>query len=153
MIIPGYEYITHKLIQRPWGAECRFTVARITDGSHINDVIGVDNVNISEADLITKISVRLAKIKETEDYEAMVCHYFDGIGHEVREALHWLIRKIRQYPNATYAQAETAWNTEFADSLFTFAKLTTYVQRRISSTITWSGFKTYVINHHFEGLD
>ncbi len=153
MEIEGYKYITHKLIQRVWGAECRFTVARLTDGSHINDVIEIGDMGISEADLIIRISARLAKIKEIKDYEALVCHYLDDVGIEVREALHWLVRKIRQYPNATYAQAETAWNAEFADSLFTFAKLTSYVQRRISSGITWLAFKTYVINHHFEGID
>ncbi len=76
--------------------------------------------------------------------------FFDDIGIEVREALHWLVRKIRQYPNATYAQAEAAWNAEFADRLFTFAKLTEYVQQRIAPNITWAQFKTYVINHHFE---
>lgn len=31
MEISGYTYITHKLIDRPWYPECRFTVARLTD--------------------------------------------------------------------------------------------------------------------------
>ena len=36
--IEGYTYITHKLINRPWGPEIRFTMAR-PDGSHINAVL------------------------------------------------------------------------------------------------------------------
>lgn len=152
MIIPGYTYITHKLIQRPWGPECRFTIADLS-GNHINDVITIKGMDITEADLVFAISNRLAIIKEARDYEALVCHYFDGIGIEVREALYWLVRKIRQYPAATYAQAEAAWNAEYADSLFTFAKLAAFVQNIIAPNITWAQFKTYVINHHFEGLN
>jgi len=37
MDIKGYKYIAHKIVPRPWGIECRFTVARL-DESHINDI-------------------------------------------------------------------------------------------------------------------
>jgi hypothetical protein len=57
MNIEGYTYIAHKLIQRPWGPECRFTVAR-PDGSHINEVIGISGLDISEADLPALIKTR-----------------------------------------------------------------------------------------------
>ncbi len=152
LVIEGYIYITHKLISRPWGPECRFTVARST-GAHINEVIPIKDIVISDFDLQIVISNRLAQIKYIEDYESKRCHFFDDLGIEVREALNWLIRNIRQYPNATYAQAETRWNAEFAESLFTFAKLTVFIQNRIERNITWANFKTYVINHHFEGID
>jgi hypothetical protein len=74
------------------------------------------------------------------------------MGLEVREAIYWMIRRIRQSPNATLAQAETAWNAEWADSLFTFTKLVAFVQR-VAGNITWAQFGTYVINHYFEGID
>lgn len=54
MEIDGYTYIAHKLINRPWGPECRFTVARI-DGSHINEVIGIASMDIAENDLAVLI--------------------------------------------------------------------------------------------------
>ena len=42
LTIPDYTYIAHKLINRPWGPEVRFTVAR-SDGSHINEVIPINH--------------------------------------------------------------------------------------------------------------
>ena len=93
-----------------------------------------------------------AQIAAYKEREAKFDKRFDNLGTEVKEALFWLIRKIRQYPNATYAQAETAWNAEWADSLSTFAKLAAHVQK-LAGGVTWANFKTYVINHEFEGLD
>lgn len=93
-----------------------------------------------------------AHITASKEREAKFSKVFDHLGTEVKEALRWLILKIRQYPNATYAQAETQWNNEWADSLFTFAKLAAHVQR-IAGDVTWAQFKTYVINHYFEGID
>jgi len=54
-------YITHKLIKRPWGAECRFTVAK-DDNTHINEVISIPSINIEESELIKLIEQRLAVI-------------------------------------------------------------------------------------------
>jgi hypothetical protein len=151
MNIEGYTYIAHKLIQRPWGPECRFTFAR-PDGSHINDVIPIPSVDISTADLTALVTTYLGRMKAEEGRQALFSHVFDQAGPEVKEAVFWLIWQIRQYPNATYAQAETAWNAAWADSLFTFAKLASYVQK-LAGDVTWANFKTYVINHYFEGID
>ena len=152
MDIEGYTYIAHKLIERPWGPECRFTVARLTDKSHINEVIAIPSVSVSQPDLIALVSARLAQMKAAEDYEALFSNVFDACGTEVKEALRWLVIKIRQNPNATAAQAETAWNAEFAVSLFTFTKLAEYVQN-LAGGITWAQFKTFVINRKFRGID
>jgi hypothetical protein len=54
--------MTHKLIDRPWGPECRFTVARMPDGSHINEVIRIPDMKIEEAELVKLISVALVQI-------------------------------------------------------------------------------------------
>jgi hypothetical protein len=59
--IEGYTYITHKLINRPWGPECRYTVAR-PDGTHINDVVPVSSMKIEEMELVTVIVERLKGI-------------------------------------------------------------------------------------------
>lgn len=149
--IEGYTYIAHKLIRRPWGPECRFTFAR-PDGSHINDVIPIGSIDISNADLVVLVTTYLGRMKAEEDRQALFSHVFDDSGKEIKEAVFWLIRKIRAYPNATIAQAQTAWNNEWADSLFDFTKLAAWVQRN-SGGITWDQFKTYVINHYFGGID
>jgi hypothetical protein len=58
MKIIGYELIGYKLIERLWGPECRYTVARL-DGSHINDVISIPNIKIPEGDLAKLVQARL----------------------------------------------------------------------------------------------
>ena len=151
MEIEGYTYITHKLIDRPWYPECRCTFARL-DGSHINEVIRIPGMDISNEDLTTLVSARLAKLKASEEREANFCRIIDGWGPELKEALLWLVCKIRQYPNATLAQAETAWNAEWSDSLFEFDRLVTYVRSQFGG-LTWDQFKTYVINRYFEEID
>lgn len=58
MQIPGYTYITHKLVQRLWGAECRYTVAR-PDGTHINDVVAISSMKLDEAEIEKIVIARL----------------------------------------------------------------------------------------------
>ena len=62
MEIEGYKYIAHKLIQRPWGPECRFTVARLPDNSHINEVIVIESIKIEESVLAEQIASRCKEI-------------------------------------------------------------------------------------------
>jgi len=67
--IEGYTYITHKLINRPWGPEIRFTMAR-PDGSHINAVLPIPSMDATNQQLIDIVSAYLARLKEVEDMEA-----------------------------------------------------------------------------------
>lgn len=158
LTIPDYTYITHKLVQRPWGPTVRFTVGR-SDGPDINEVLPISSMQAKDSELVTVISAYLAKWREMEkmekdaqEREANTCRDFDNSGEEIREALRWLVRKIRQYPNATVTQAETQWNAEWADSLFTWDRLVTFMRRKVGG-LTWGGFKTYVIEHRFVGID
>lgn len=61
MDIKGYKYITHKLIPRPWGAECRFTVARL-DGTLIDNVVAIPDMKILEEDLAVIILADVVRI-------------------------------------------------------------------------------------------
>jgi len=63
MNLPGYEYITHMIINRPWGTECRFTV-KCADGIIIDDVIPVpplsnmtdiENIVIERLKVLTEV--------------------------------------------------------------------------------------------------
>jgi len=151
MNIEGYTYITHKLINRPWYPECRYTFARL-DGSHINEVIQIPSMKISDKDLIALVSAALAKRKAAEDHEAKFCRLIDNWGDELKEALFWLIREIRQYPNVTLEQAETTCNAEWSNSPFEFNKMVTWMRNQFGD-ITWDKFKTCLINYYFRGID
>ena len=151
MQIEGYTYIQHKLLSRPWGPTCQFTFAR-SDGTHINGVSSVPSMDVLNEDLIDIVSAYLAKLKAREDLAATYSHILDDVGKEVKEAVFWLIAKIREYPTATVAQAETAWNDVWSDGLFDFDRLVAHVQK-LAGDVTWAQLKTYVINWKFEGLD
>ena len=61
MKIEGYQYITHKIIPRPWGIECRFTVAR-PDGTHINEIVMLSDGLEDEAQIASLIVGKLKVI-------------------------------------------------------------------------------------------
>jgi hypothetical protein len=151
MQIEGYTYIQHKLLNRAWGATCQFTFAR-PDGTHINSVVTIPSMDVTNQDLIDIVSAYLARKKAREDLAATYSHILDNVVPEVKEAVFWLIAKIREYPTATIAQAETQWDLVWADGLFDFDRLLSHVQK-LAGDITWEQFKTYVINWRFEGLD
>ena len=58
MKIEGYQYIIHKIIPRPWGIECRFTVAR-PDGTHINEIVMLNDGLEDEAQIASLIIGKL----------------------------------------------------------------------------------------------
>ena len=149
LTIPDYTYVTHKLINRPWGPEVRFTV-KDSNNQFIDEVTPIKSMSATDSELVEVISGVLARIKAAKDHAALFSHDFDGMGEELKQAFRWLVQKIRQYPNATLTQAETAWNAEWADSLFTWDKLVVHFRNRVGG-ITWNKFKTFVINRKFEG--
>jgi hypothetical protein len=145
--------LTHRILKkilRPWGWEARVEV--------LNGTVVLEGLTptFDHDPTTAEIDSAMVEIKDRMqarlDYRAVQSEIFDNMGPEIKEAVFWLIRKIRENPNATYAQAETVWNATWADSLFTFAKLTAHVQG-LAGGITWNQFKTYVIGKKFEGVD
>ena len=61
MKIEGYQYIIHKIIPRPWGIECRFTVAR-PDGTYINEIVMLSDGLEDEAQIASLIVGKLKVI-------------------------------------------------------------------------------------------
>jgi hypothetical protein len=145
--------LTHNIlnrVRRPWGYEVSIDVL---DGASILESFNPYFPHPPSDEEITAIMASIkTRLQERIDYEAVRSDIFDDLGLEIKEAVWWLIKKIRDNPNATYAQAETVWNNEWADSLFTWAKITAYVQKK-AGNVTWNQFKTYVINHKFVGVD
>jgi len=145
--------LTHRILKkklRPWGWEA---LVEVLNGTIVLEGLTPTFNHDPTTEEIDSVMVEIKnRIQARLDYEAVRSTVFDTVGPEIKEAVFWLIRKIRENPNATYSQAETVWNATWADSLFTSAKLTTYVQR-MAGGITWTQFKTYVIARKFEGVD
>ena len=136
--------------QRPWGYEVRLL---IKDGSRdVETCTPYWATDPTAGQVDTWAAAYIAKLQDRLDWEAIRSTVFDDIGPEIKAAVFWLIRKIREYPGATLLQAENAWDAEWADSLFEFDRLAAWV-RNLAGNITWDQFKTYVINHNFEGID
>ena len=128
------------------------TAELLQEGVVIEGLRHVFQQDPTDGEIISGIQRIIAR-REAEDTEmATRDTLLSDVGPEVLEALKWLVTQIRKYPNATYAQATTAWNAAWADSLFSFDKFAAYILKRIGN-ITWDRFKTYVINHKIEGID
>jgi hypothetical protein len=57
--ISRYKYITHKIIPRPTGTECRFTMVN-KEGRYFDEVIRVPKEKIADKDLVKLILAHLA---------------------------------------------------------------------------------------------
>ena len=95
MEIKGYKYIQHKLKPRPWGPECQFTVARLSDGLHFNDVISIPDLKIEEEDLAKLILERLKLIdREPEPFiDPQVKMVEDAVMAKAEEIKSLLVQK------------------------------------------------------------
>ena len=146
----GLTHIVHKIKPRPWGYEAVLTI--YNNGDPVEGFTPCWKTNPTHEQINEVIASIKNRIQTRLDYEAVRSIVFDSLGPEIKEAIFWLIQKIRQYPTATLAQAKTQWDAVWADSLFTFNKLVAYVQK-LAGNITWNQFKTYVINHKFGEVD
>jgi len=69
MEIKGYKYLAHKIVPRPWGIECRFAVARLTDDSHINDIAMLETGKEDEKEIALAVAKRLSLIDVPVEYK------------------------------------------------------------------------------------
>jgi len=143
------EIISRK--QRLWGEEVKVV---IKEGLlHIQTLIlEFKGESPSEETIQKRIDRHISQIQAHIDFELNRAVEVDILDPPIKEALFWLVKKIRANPDATLAQAETVWNTEMADKIFDFDKLVSKIKATIGN-ITWDQFKTYVINKKFEGVD
>lgn len=85
-----------------------------------------------------------------------VLNGFD-LGENSREILVKLIKAVRNTPALTITQATTWYDTNYPDAMWKGTELLKRMQTKLEeetgSTVTWAQFKTYVINHIFEGVD
>jgi len=147
--IEGYDYITHKIVQRPWGKECRFTV-KGTKGN-IDDVISVAE-NVTDEELVLKIKNHAEYRERQKDREDRTCQVFDNTGPEVRQALNWIVRYIKANPTKNKSQVKQAFGNAFTTSVFDFDNFVDYLIMQ-TETGKWSSFVVYVTNHFFEEID
>ena len=68
MEIPGYKYIEHQMIPRPWGPQCRFLVVR-PDGVGLNDEFPVDDLRGDDETVAKWIAGRLAVLDVVHEPE------------------------------------------------------------------------------------
>lgn len=111
--------------------------------------------NPSSAELDAFAVTAKARIQKEIDYDDNVMNlrqdqvraleYLDNI-------LRYMVVGIRANPGITQAQAQTAINTAYPDSIVDFSKLYNFYKNLLNIT-TWSEFKIWVIDHKFRGID
>jgi hypothetical protein len=151
LVISGYTVVQHKLVQRPYGATCQFTVID-SKGNYIDEEIKVTSMVISDSDLGTIVSAWLARRASLIAYEASLINTFHLLSPEIFQIVVWVVQQIRTNPGATLAQAQAAWTTKWGNSIFSCNNFIAYVQNSVPG-VTWADFKTFVINNKFRGID
>lgn len=89
MKIEGYQYITHAIIPRPWGIECRYTVAD-QDGNHINDIVMLSDGKEDEETIAEKILYKLQSQAAVEEEPPAKLYTEDEVNELLRDA--WVLR-------------------------------------------------------------
>jgi len=78
----------------------------------------------------------------------------DGLAKEV---LRKLIIAVRNNPSLTKQQSITWYNNNYPDTLYNgeqlLLKMQNWLEKQLGFAPTWDQFKTYVIDHLFEGVD
>ncbi len=85
MKIEGYAYITHAIIPRPWGIECRFTVAD-QDGNHINDIVMLGDGSEDEETIAGMILSKLQSQATVEEEPPAKLYTEEEVNQLLKEA-------------------------------------------------------------------
>ncbi|MGB2961728.1 MAG: hypothetical protein WBC52_04880 [Candidatus Omnitrophota bacterium] len=115
-----------------------------------------ENINVTFSRVIGDGSEQLARKKWQLEVAWSRLNSFD-LGENSKEILIMLIKAVRNNPNLTVTQVTTWYDTTYPDSpwkgLALLKRMQDKIEEEIHDTVDWDKFKTYVINHLFEGVD
>ena len=142
-----------KQTQKGWEVHVEFT--RNVTG----DVKSTTFFFTSEASITKSGPVRIVNKKWNLEISWSDLNRFDLPGDDglARDVLHKLIVAIRSNNSLTIQQAITWYNNNYTDPLYNgeqlIIKMQNWLTKQLGFTPTWVQFKTYVIDHIFEGVD
>ena len=115
-----------------------------------------ETIDVTFSRVIGDGSEQLARKKWNLEIGWSRLNQFD-LGENSKEILIKLIKAIRTIPALTVTQATTWYDTNYPDAMWKGTELLKRMQAKIEEetgvVCTWDQFKTYVINHLFEGVD
>ena len=113
-------------------------------------------MNVTFSRVIGDGSEQLARKKWNLEVGWSMLNRFD-LGENSKDILIMLIKAVRNNPGLTVTQATTWYDTNYPDAPWKGIQLLKRMQAKIEEetgvVCTWDQFKTYVINHLFEGVD
>jgi len=113
-------------------------------------------INVTFSRVIGDGSEQLARKKWNLEVGWSMLNRFD-LGENSKEILIMLIHAVRNNPSLTIEQVTTWYDNNYPDAIWKGISLLQRMQEKIEEetgvTVTWEQFKTYVINHLFEGVD
>jgi len=113
-------------------------------------------INVTFSRVIGDGSEQLARKKWNLEVGWSMLNRFD-LGENSKEILIMLIHAVRNNPSLTVNQVVTWYDTNYPDApwkgLAILQRLQEKIEEETGVVCTWDQFKTYVINHLFEGVD
>lgn len=146
---------SHELLRtktRPWGLEALIKFERSPTGEKTFRILVFEN----KAQLVSDGPGRVAKIKERLELNYSPLNDFD-LGENSRQIMKTLIIWIRNHPDATFGEAVDAYDGAYPDAIWKgssfFYEAQDWLAEATGQTVAWNGFKLYVINNIFAGID
>lgn len=145
---------SHELIrtrERPWGLEALVKFERSPTGEATYRILVFKDM----AQLIAEGQTRAENIEWKLELNYSPLNDFD-LGENSRQIMRDLIIWIRNHPDATINQAVAAYDAAYPDAIWKGPSFFIEARDWIESNgqeVTWTQFKTYVINNVFAGVD
>jgi hypothetical protein len=147
---------SHQLIktkERPWGLEALVKFERSPTGEITHRILVFED----QDELAEEGQTRVAIIKQKLELHYSPLNEFN-LGENSRRIMKDLILWVRNHPDATFNEAVAAYDNAYPDAIWKGASFFYEAQDWIEKNnggqaVTWSQFKTYVINNVFAGVD
>jgi hypothetical protein len=139
--------------QHPYGIE-----VAVDFNSDEGDVVNKVFLFHTQAQIGAGLAAKIALAKTKLNFKINPLNYmYQDLGPEIDPILKAMVQYIRNNPGASFAQAKTAYDTQFPDAIWSangfVQKGKDFLKRRVGFVPTWNQFKTFIINAKFEGTD
>ena len=146
-------------VQRPWGYEVRFNCTDSQGNTHgicitwpgRTTAPSQKEIDVRKAERIAQLEANLTFLANLA--ERLHVDFSTELLIDFWESLIEVVKIVRGNPDITYGNLTTAWEAARPDSLFNFVNYSQFLKERAFPGMTFSEFKSYVVNKQFRQID